>query len=77
MRSCSLVWVSGLRVMPQRVKKSVRFLLAMAEAVREITNNIYAMAIQTSDGKQNTFTSRLEASNKYAATEAVRATLSS
>ena len=24
----------GLRVMPQRVKKSVRFLLAMAEAVR-------------------------------------------
>ena len=33
----------------------------------EITNNIYAMAIQTSDGKQNTFTSRLEASNKYAA----------
>ncbi len=33
----------------------------------EITNNIYALAIQTSDGKQNTFTSRLEASNKYAA----------
>ena len=33
----------------------------------EITNNIYALAIQTSDGYQNTFTSRLEASNKYAA----------
>ena len=33
----------------------------------EITNNIYALAIQTSDRYQNTFTSRLEASNKYAA----------
>ena len=33
----------------------------------EITNNIYALAIQTSDGNENTFTSRLEASNKYAA----------
>ena len=27
-------------------------------------HNIYALAIQTSDGNENTFTSRLEASNK-------------
>ena len=33
----------------------------------EITNNIYSLAVQTYDGKQNTLTSRLEASNKYAA----------
>ena len=33
----------------------------------EITNNIYALAVQTSDGGQNTFPSRLEASGKYAA----------
>ena len=33
----------------------------------EITNNIYALAVQTSDGGQNTLPSRLEASGKYAA----------
>lgn len=31
----------------------------------EITNNIYSLMVQTYDGKQNTLTSRLEASNKY------------
>lgn len=33
----------------------------------EITNNIYALAVQTSDGGRNLFPSRLEASGKYAA----------
>ncbi len=33
----------------------------------EITNNLYALMVQTYDGKQNTFTSRLEASGKYPA----------
>ena len=33
----------------------------------EITNNIYSLAVQTSDGFQNTLPSRLEASGKYAA----------
>ncbi len=33
----------------------------------EITNNIYSLAAQTYDGKQNTLTSRLESSGKYAA----------
>ncbi len=33
----------------------------------EITNNIYSLAVQTSDGRQNTLPSRLENSNKYAA----------
>ncbi|MDE7260795.1 MAG: M60 family metallopeptidase, partial [Oscillospiraceae bacterium] len=33
----------------------------------EITNNIYALAAQTYDGKQNTLRSRLEKSGKYAA----------
>ena len=33
----------------------------------EITNNIYALAVQTSDGGRNTLPSRLEASGKYAA----------
>ena len=33
----------------------------------EITNNIYSLAVQTSDGKQNTLPSRLENSGKYAA----------
>lgn len=32
----------------------------------EITNNIYSLMAQTYDGKQNTLTSRLESSNKYA-----------
>lgn len=33
----------------------------------EITNNIYALAVQTYDGKSNTLPSRLEKSGKYAA----------
>ncbi len=33
----------------------------------EITNNIYSLMVQTYDGKQNTFTSRLEAGGKYPA----------
>jgi len=33
----------------------------------EITNNIYSLAVQTSDGAANTLPSRLEASGKYAA----------
>ncbi|MBD5161952.1 MAG: hypothetical protein HDT14_08090 [Oscillibacter sp.] len=33
----------------------------------EITNNIYSLAVQTYDGKQNTLPSRLEQSGKYAA----------
>ena len=33
----------------------------------EVTNNIYSLMVQTCDGKQNTLTSRLEASGKYAA----------
>ncbi|MCI8538900.1 MAG: hypothetical protein HFF18_09615 [Oscillospiraceae bacterium] len=33
----------------------------------EITNNIYSLMVQTCDGTNNTGTSRLEASNKYAA----------
>lgn len=32
----------------------------------EITNNIYSLMVQTYDGKNNTLTSRLEASGKYA-----------
>ena len=31
----------------------------------EITNNIYSIMVQTYDGRDNTLTSRLEASNKY------------
>ena len=31
----------------------------------EITNNIYSLMVQTYDGRDNTLTSRLEASNKY------------
>ncbi|MCI8810094.1 MAG: hypothetical protein HFF84_08195 [Oscillibacter sp.] len=31
----------------------------------EITNNLYSLMVQTYDGKQNTLTSRLEASGKY------------
>ena len=31
----------------------------------EITNNLYSLMVQTYDGKQNTFPSRLEASGKY------------
>ena len=33
----------------------------------EITNNIYSIMVQTFDGKDNTFTSRLEGSGKYPA----------
>ena len=33
----------------------------------EITNNLYSLMVQTYDGKQNTFSSRLELGNKYPA----------